>query len=357
MALQLAGRGWRAVSAAACRPVVATLFGGPLSAHPGARAERARTLTLDLAPAGAAVAGGCRAQQLSVVRSMASGFRPLRLVRTFATDKTEALAKQAAAQAAAQATAQAADQAARQASDRASDQAKTGAHTAAAAANSAKLPSSFREDIYTVPNILTASRLAVTPVIAYLLLHQDYTWSLGLFMYAAVTDAVDGYIARKWNLQSVVGSVIDPMADKFLMVTLTGCLAYTGGLPIWLAVIILGRDILLGISAIYYRYISLPPPKTFKRYWDFSLPSAEVHPTTISKYNTVLQMGLVALCVVEPVALTYMEPAMASAFRTGMTGLEYTVATTTVLSGLSYVFSKNAVKILKPGEMDARQKK
>jgi cardiolipin synthase len=82
------------------------------------------------------------------------------------------------------------------------------------------------------------------------------------------------------------------MADKFLMITLTGTLAYTGAMPgfpayvlmvVWLAVIILGRDVGLGISALYYRYISLPPPKTFTRFWDFSLPSAEVHPTTISK--------------------------------------------------------------------------
>lgn len=70
---------------------------------------------------------------------------------------------------------------------------------------------------------------------------------------------------------------------------------------VWLAVIILGRDVGLGISAIYYRWISLPPPKTFSRYWDFSLPSAEVHPTTISKYNTVLQVGLIGLTTVAPV--------------------------------------------------------
>ena len=49
----------------------------------------------------------------------------------------------------------------------------------------------------------------------------------------------------------------------------------------------------LGIAAIYYRWISLPPPKTFARYWDFSLPSAEVRPTTISKYNTALQLALI----------------------------------------------------------------
>jgi cardiolipin synthase (CMP-forming) len=57
---------------------------------------------------------------------------------------------------------------------------------------------------------------------------------------------------------------------------------------VWLASIILGRDVGLGIAAIYYRYISLPPPKTFSRYWDFSLPSAEVHPTTISKVRLPL---------------------------------------------------------------------
>ena len=65
--------------------------------------------------------------------------------------------------------------------------------------------------------------------------------------------------------------------------------------------IILGRDVGLAISAIYYRYISLPPPKTFMRYWDFSLPSAEVRPTTISKYNTFLQLALMGLTTTAPV--------------------------------------------------------
>ena len=70
---------------------------------------------------------------------------------------------------------------------------------------------------------------------------------------------------------------------------------------VWLATIILGRDVGLGIAAIYYRWISLPPPKTFRRYWDFSLPSAEVHPTTISKYNTFLQVGLIGLTTAAPI--------------------------------------------------------
>lgn len=69
---------------------------------------------------------------------------------------------------------------------------------------------------------------------------------------------------------------------------------------VWLATIVLGRDIGLAIAAIYYRWISLPPPRTFIRYWDFSLPSAEVRPTTISKFNTALQLALIGATTAMP---------------------------------------------------------
>ncbi|KAI0413719.1 CDP-alcohol phosphatidyltransferase-domain-containing protein [Xylaria grammica] len=201
------------------------------------------------------------------------------------------------------------------------------------------LPSLTRhENIYTVPNLLTFSRLVAAPFIGYAILHDAYTLALGLFTYAGVSDLLDGWIARRWKLQTVVGSVVDPMADKLLMTVLTVCLAMQGSLPVWLATIILGRDVGLGISAIYYRWISLPPPKTFMRYWDFSLPSAEVRPTTISKYNTFLQLGLMGATMVTPVITADVSSAM--------TVLQYLVATTTVWSGLSYVFSKDAVRIL-----------
>lgn len=76
---------------------------------------------------------------------------------------------------------------------------------------------------------------------------------------------------------------------------------YNNGTTVWLAVIILGRDVGLALSAIYYRWISLPPPKTMARYWDFSLPSAEVKPTEISKINTALQLFLVGSAIGMPV--------------------------------------------------------
>jgi cardiolipin synthase (CMP-forming) len=184
------------------------------------------------------------------------------------------------------------------------------------------------ENIYTIPNILTFSRLVAAPVIGYLVLHDHHAWAVGLFAYAGITDLVDGYIARRWNLQTVVGTVIDPMADKTLMTILTVCLAIKGALPgslhrvslatwpllthavVWLAGIILGRDVGLAITAIYYRWISLPPPKTFSRYWDFSLPSAEVHPTTISKYNTALQLALIGATTAMPLVTVDISSAM-----------------------------------------------
>ncbi|KAI1812866.1 hypothetical protein GGS20DRAFT_512928 [Poronia punctata] len=206
------------------------------------------------------------------------------------------------------------------------------------------------ENIYTIPNLLTFSRIAAAPFIGYAILHDAHNLALGLFAYAGVSDLLDGWIARHWKLQTVVGSVVDPMADKMLMTILTVCLAMKGALPVWLAVIILGRDVGLAIAAIYYRWISLPPPKTFTRYWDFSLPSAEVRPTTISKYNTFLQLGLMGATMVSPV--------VTADIGTAMTALQYLVATTTVWSGLSYVFSKDAVRILSENKQQkAKEKK
>ncbi|KAG8710121.1 hypothetical protein FRC09_000293 [Ceratobasidium sp. 395] len=204
-----------------------------------------------------------------------------------------------------------------------------------------------RENIYTIPNALTVSRILSCPLIGWSILEGKYGLASGLLLYAGVTDWIDGYIARKWNMRTVLGTILDPAADKALMTTLTVTLAIKGLLPVPLAVIILGRDVLLSISAFYYRYISLPPPKTFARYWDFSIPSAEVRPTDISKLNTVLQLALMGTTTVAPV--------LPLDLSLQLSALQLTVAVTTVWSGLSYVFSKNAVKILTSNKQSSKQ--
>ncbi|TKA81131.1 hypothetical protein B0A55_01642 [Friedmanniomyces simplex] len=212
-----------------------------------------------------------------------------------------------------------------------------------------------RENIYNLPNLLTVSRILAAPATAYLLLHDQYPWALALFAYAGLTDLVDGWLARKWHLQTVAGSVIDPMADKALMIILTVTLAVKGAIPLYLATLILGRDASLALAAIYYRYASLPAPKTFVRYWDFSLPSAEVHPTTVSKYNTFLQLMLIGSTLALPVVTAGAQQGGVGVLQgvdlhQAMTYFQWLVAGTTAWSGLSYAFLKDAVTFLGSNE-------
>lgn len=213
------------------------------------------------------------------------------------------------------------------------------------------IPADIHENIYTVPNMLTFTRLVSAPMIGYLILHGQVSIALALFTYSCITDFLDGFIARHWNLQSVIGSVIDPLADKMLMMICTVCLATTSEIPLYLATIIIGRDVCLGLSAVVIRYISLPSPKTFWRYWDFSIPSAEVHPTMISKINTALQMLYLGSMMIKPVFMLYLSDQFGAEtttlFLQYIQTLEITVAVTTLWSGLSYIFSKNAVKFIK----------
>ncbi|KAI9221089.1 CDP-alcohol phosphatidyltransferase-domain-containing protein [Blastocladiella britannica] len=210
----------------------------------------------------------------------------------------------------------------------------TPSHIPAAAAKT-----DLRENIYTIPNMMSFARLASTPVLGYLIVQGHHSAALGLFAASAVTDMLDGYIARTFNMTSVLGTILDPMADKVLMTTLTVSLGMAGMIPGPMAALIIGRDVGLVLASFVIRYKSLPPPKTFARYWDFSLVSAEVHPTLVSKANTALQLVYVGAALAAPTI-----PLVGALWAGYGTALQWTVATTTVWSGLSYVLSKDAVK-------------
>ncbi|KAJ7781956.1 CDP-alcohol phosphatidyltransferase-domain-containing protein [Mycena maculata] len=196
----------------------------------------------------------------------------------------------------------------------------------------------LKENIYTLPNLLTVSRIIACPILGWSILEGQFHLATSLLVYAGLTDLADGYLARRFKTQTVLGTILDPAADKMLVTTLAVTLTMKGLLPLPLTVIILGRDALLSLSAFYIRYTSLAPPKTFARYWDFSLPSAEVRPTEISKVNTALQLLLMGASTVGPLV----------PFDTtlGLQGLQLIVGVTTVWSGLSYIFSKDAVRLV-----------
>jgi len=197
------------------------------------------------------------------------------------------------------------------------------------------------------------TRLASAPAIGYLILTSQPHLALSVFAYAAVTDVLDGYIARRYGSRTVLGTVLDPMADKTLMTVCVASLAWTGTLPLWLAAVILGRDVALSLAAFWIRYRSLPGPKTWRRYWDFSLPSAEVRPTEVSKWNTFLQLCVVAAGMVVPVLPADLLAAhhLSQAFH----ALQYTVGVTTVWSGASYLYTPDAVRYVGQGEVKSDQ--
>jgi phosphatidylglycerophosphate synthase len=118
----------------------------------------------------------------------------------------------------------------------------------------------IRENIHNIPNYLTFARIALTPAIGYMIVHQQHYAALGLLGIAGITDLLDGYIARRFNQKTSLGSTLDPLADKLLMTTLTVALCQSGALPLALGGLIIGRDVLLVMGTAYYRYISLPAP-------------------------------------------------------------------------------------------------
>ncbi|KAJ3347420.1 hypothetical protein HDU83_002126 [Entophlyctis luteolus] len=229
-----------------------------------------------------------------------------------------------------------------------------------------------RENIYNIPNAITSLRIVAAPFIGYLIASGSHPLALSCLAAAAVSDVVDGYVARSWNLKTRFGSVLDPAADKILMTTLTVSLMQAGLLSrefsaifsnyemksklsskVPLGSLIIARDIGLVIGAMVYRYRSLPEPvrkkffnfwmtffskKTWNRYWDVSLPSAEVNPPLISKLNTFLQLLLMYSSLAASVYGLPPDHVVLDALR-------WTVLGTTIASAGSYWFGNN-VKFL-----------
>ncbi|ODV76820.1 uncharacterized protein CANTADRAFT_27581, partial [Suhomyces tanzawaensis NRRL Y-17324] len=197
--------------------------------------------------------------------------------------------------------------------------------------------------IYTVPNILTFTRIISAPFIGYFIVNGNTQLALLLFLYSCITDFIDGYIARKWNLKSVLGSIIDPLADKLLMTVCTLSLAYINSIPTLVASLIIGRDVMLSFMSFYYRYKTLPPPKTLGRFLDISKnETISVHPNMLGKVNTGLQMVYIGGLVFKPVVENLLMTDLELYFQ----GMGILVSVTTVLSGLSYVFNNKSVKFL-----------
>ncbi len=100
-----------------------------------------------------------------------------------------------------------------------------------------------------IPNLLSFARLALAPYVFILIWRHDYRGLLWPFVLACMTDALDGYLARRWNVSSRLGAYLDPLADKILLNGTFVVLALTGAVETWLALVVLGRDLLIAAGA------------------------------------------------------------------------------------------------------------
>lgn len=143
-----------------------------------------------------------------------------------------------------------------------------------------------------VPNVITVVRIALVVPTAWLLWEARYVEALVLTTVAGASDAVDGWLARRYDAVSQFGAALDPMADKLLVAAIFVIFALQGHLPVWLTALVLGRDVVILSGAGAYRLL-------FGR--------IEFAPTYLSKANTAAQiatalLALVWLCAFGPVS-------------------------------------------------------
>jgi cardiolipin synthase len=168
--------------------------------------------------------------------------------------------------------------------------------------------------VLTVPNAITLARLCAVPLAVWLMLQQRFQAAFFLFVAAGISDAIDGYLARRMKSQSVVGATLDPVADKALLISVYVTLGMMNRLPDWLVILVVFRDIMI-MGGVVILYLLDKGPK--------------MAPLPVSKANTVAQIVLAALAL------------GLEGFRVSAPGLLdgaiLLVAATTLVSGAAYL--------------------
>lgn len=119
------------------------------------------------------------------------------------------------------------------------------------------LPVSAR--VLTVPNTISLARLLLVPVFAWLVAEGHDGWALLVLMVSGASDWLDGVLARRMHQVTRLGQMLDPAADRlFILVTLLG-LAWRGVVPVWLVVVLLARDVVLGVMLVVLARAGYPP--------------------------------------------------------------------------------------------------
>ena len=172
-----------------------------------------------------------------------------------------------------------------------------------------------------LPNLITIVRLLLVPPVGWLLWHQDYGVALAVIAIAGISDGIDGELARRFDWRSRFGQFADPLADKLLVAVMFVVLVVQQHIPIWLAVVVVLRDLVIVGGATAYRLL---------------FDDIEISPTFVSKTNTVVQVVLPILVLVTLLDLPALSALVGAIVEPWFFGL---VAVLAVWSGLDYVIS------------------
>lgn len=166
----------------------------------------------------------------------------------------------------------------------------------------------------TIPNLITVARLLCVPALVYAMILGELQLAFGLFLVAGISDAVDGFIARHFNQRSELGTYLDPIADKLLLVSVFVMLTWLDVLPLWFLILVASRDILIVAAVLLSSLLEQP---------------VTVKPILVSKATTAFQIGLALVLLGE------------LAFHLNLSGVGQTMliltSVLTVLSAAAYL--------------------
>ncbi len=131
-----------------------------------------------------------------------------------------------------------------------------------------------------IPNIITLCRILLVPIIIWAIASSQMEIAFVVFIIAGVSDAVDGFLAKRFNMTSELGALLDPLADKALLVSIYIALGIWGAIPRWIVILVVSRDFMIVAAVIVS--------------WLFDKPVA-MKPSMVSKLNTVAQVAFAAL--------------------------------------------------------------
>jgi cardiolipin synthase (CMP-forming) len=135
-----------------------------------------------------------------------------------------------------------------------------------------------------IPNLITLGRIILVPIVVWAITSGEMRAAFFLFVAAGISDGVDGFLAKRFHMTSELGALIDPLADKALIVSIYVALGIAGGLPISLVILVVSRDIMIVSGFMLSWVVGKPMP---------------VRPHPVSKANTAAQIVLATLVLAE----------------------------------------------------------